>query len=101
MASQNQPSQTSPAESALNVLEGEGNDLRSITSDEDSKANGQGANGAETEPSGPDADKSKDPEHGSLMERAFQGIKHGAQVEPANGGSENEGVVLEDRLTNA
>lgn len=69
LAFQNQGADASSAESAINVMEAEENEL-SIIKKQDDKLD----------------------DHGKVIERTFQNIKHGAQVEPAE--KEHKGAVV-------
>ena len=69
LAFQNQGADASSAESAINVMEPEENELSTIKKQDD-----------------------KLEDHGSVIERTFQSIKHGAQVEPAE--KEPKGAVV-------
>ena len=48
------------------------------------------------------ADDKRGNSHGSSLERTFQNIKHGAQVEPVEKGINNDGVEIgEDSIATA
>lgn len=70
----------SSAESAINALEVEENEMNTIKP----------------------ADDKRGDTHGSTLERTFQNIKNGAQVEPSEKGTNNDGLKTgEDSIATA